>query len=128
MPRSNFKAFTTLYLFESISMGAPQWRLQEFCPGCSYSTLKKFRVISVYFRCFRKYQPKFKIWPAWSLWLKKKKKKNLKTKTNLHSVHRKTSKGKKMKRNEMNKVTYTINYKFIWNINKIINYYCLVVS
>ena len=29
-----------------------QWRLQEFCPGCSYSTLKKFRVISVYFGCF----------------------------------------------------------------------------
>ena len=23
----------------------------------------------------------------------------------------------------MNKVTYTINYKFIWNIKKIINYY-----
>ena len=37
----------------------------------------------------------------------------LKTKTNLHSVHRKTSKGKKMKRKKMNKVTYTINYKFI---------------
>ena len=44
----------------------------------------------------------------------KKKKKFLKTKTNLHFVHRKTSKGKKkMKRKEMNKVTYTINYKFI---------------
>ena len=51
------------------------------------------------------------------------KKKNIKTKTNLHFVHRKTSKGKKMKRKEMNKVTYTINYKFIWNIKKIINYY-----
>ena len=33
-----------------------------------------------------------------------------------------------MKRNEMNKGTCTINYKFIWNINKIINYCCLVVS
>ena len=28
----------------------------------------------------------------------------------------------------MNKGTYTINYKFIWYINKIINYCCLVVS
>ena len=34
---------------------------------------------------------------------------------------------KKMKIKEMNKSTYTINYKFIWNINKIINYCCLVV-
>ena len=33
-----------------------------------------------------------------------------------------------MKRKEMNKGTYTINYKFIWHINKIINYSCLVVS
>ena len=58
------------------------------------------------------------------------KKKILKTKTNLHFVHRKTSKGKKkkMKRKEMNKGTYTINYKFIWHINKIINCCCLVVS
>ena len=40
-----------------------QWRLQELCPGCSYSTLKKFRVISIYFGCFGKYRPKFKIWP-----------------------------------------------------------------
>ena len=50
--------------------------------------------------CFRKYRPKFKIWPAWSLCFKKKK--VLKTKKNLHSVHRKTSKGKKneKKRNE----------------------------
>ena len=55
-----------------------------------------------------------------------KKKKILKTKTNLHYVHRKTSKGKKMKIKEMNKGTCTINYNFIWNINKIINYYCLV--
>ena len=28
----------------------------------------------------------------------------------------------------MNKGTCAINYKFIWNINKIINYSCLVVS
>ena len=35
---------------------------------------------------------------------------------------------KKMKRNEMNKSTCTMNYKFIWNINKIINYCYLVVS
>ena len=67
-----------------------QWRLQEFCPRCSYSTLKKFRVISV---CFGKYRPKFKIWPAWSLCLKKKK--VLKTETNLHFVYRKPQKEKK---------------------------------
>ena len=100
-----------------------QWRLQEFCPRCSYSTLKKFRVISV---CFGKYRPKFKIWPAWSLCLKKKK--VLKTETNLHFVYRKPQKEKKMKRKEMNKGTCIINYKLIWNINKIINYCCLVVS
>ena len=43
------------------------------------------------------------------------KKNVLKIKTNLHSVHRKISKEKKkkMKRNEMNKGTGTINYKFI---------------
>ena len=41
-----------------------QWRLQEFCLGCSYSTLKKFQVIPIYFKCFGKYWPKFKIWPA----------------------------------------------------------------
>ena len=40
----------------------------------------------------------------------------------------KPQKEKKMKRKGMNKVTDTINYKFIWNINKIINYCCLVVS
>ena len=57
-----------------------------------------------------------------------KKKKILKTKTNLHSVHWKPQKEKKMKIKEMNKSTYTINYKFIWNINKIINYCCLVIS
>ena len=101
-----------------------QWRLQEFSPGCSYFTLKKFHVISVYFGCFGKHRLKFKIWSAWSLCLKKKKKKNLKTKTNLHSVHQKILKEKK----KMNKGTCTINYKFIWNINKIINYCCLVVS
>ena len=33
-----------------------QWRLQEFCPGYSYFTLKKFRVISVYFKCFGTFQ------------------------------------------------------------------------
>ena len=100
-----------------------QWQLQEFCSGYSYSTLKKFRVI---LGRFGKYRPKFKIWPAWSLCLKKK---ILKTKTNLHFVHRKTSKWKKkMKRKEMNKSTYTMNYKFIWHINKIINCCCLVVS
>ncbi|KAK7840627.1 hypothetical protein CFP56_016410 [Quercus suber] len=33
--------------------GETQWRLQEFCLGCFYSTLKKFRVISIYFECFR---------------------------------------------------------------------------
>ena len=44
-----------------------------------------------------------------------KKKIVLKTKKNLYSVNQKTSKGKKkkMKRKEMNKGTYTINYKFI---------------
>ena len=42
------------------------------------------------------------------------KKKILKTKTNVHSIHRKSSKGKKKKekkRKEMNKGTYTINYR-----------------
>ena len=29
-----------------------QWRFQEFCSVYSYFTLKKFRVISVYFKCF----------------------------------------------------------------------------
>ena len=40
----------------------------------------------------------------------------------------KPQKEKETKRNKMNKGTCTINYKFIWNINKIINYCCLVVS
>ena len=40
----------------------------------------------------------------------------------------KEKKKEKQKRNEMNKGTCTINYKFIGNINKIINYCCLVVS
>ena len=62
----------TFFQLSKWKLMTKQWRLQEFCPGCSYSTLKKFRVISVYFRCFGKYQPKFKIWPAWSLCLKKK--------------------------------------------------------
>ena len=52
------------WIFRYLSGSSKQWRLQEFCPGCSYSTLKKFRVISVYFRCYSKYGPKFKIWPA----------------------------------------------------------------
>ena len=81
-----------------------QWWLQEFCLGCSYSTLKKFQVISVYFGCFDKYRPKFKIWLAWSLCLKKKKI-VLKTKTNLHYVHQKTSKGKK--KNEKKRKKWT---------------------
>ena len=101
---------------------------------CSVSTpgilsrvfLFYFEKISGVLGRFGKYRPKFKIWPAWSLCLKKKN--VLKTKTNLHIVYRKISKGKKVKRNEMNKGTCTINYKFIWNINKIINYCCLVVS
>ena len=38
-----------------------QWQLQDFCLGCSYSTLKKFQVISIL--NFGKYRPKFKIWP-----------------------------------------------------------------
>ena len=124
---NNFCVFPTMFPTKIFKFKPPphQWRLQEFYPGCSYSTLKKFRVIS---RRFGKYQLKFKIWQAWSLCLKKKKR-VLKTKTILHFVHRKTSKGKKkMKRKEMNKGTYTINYKFIWHINKIINYCCLVVS
>ena len=60
--------------------------------------------------------------------LKKKKKKFLKPKQICIMYTEKPQKGKnKKKRKEMNKGTYTINYKFIWNINKIINYYCLVV-
>ena len=35
---------------------------------------------------------------------------------------------KKKMEEEMNKGTCTINYKFIQNINKIVNYYSLVVS
>ena len=96
---------------------------RNFVQGVPILLWKNFLVIPIYFKCFGKYRPKFKIWPAWSLCLRKKK--VLKIKTNLHSIHWKTSKWKKKK--EMNKVTYTINYKFIWNINKIINYCCLVV-
>ena len=55
--------------------------------------------------------------------LKKKKKKFLKPKKICILYTEKPQKEKKMKRKEMNKVTYTINHKFIWNINKIINYY-----
>ena len=103
---------------------------RNFVQGVPISLWKNFgsfRSISSVLGRFGKYRPKFKIWLAWSLCLKKKK--VLKTKAKLHSVHRKTSKGKKkMKRKEMNKCNRTINYKFIWNINKIINYCCLVVS
>ena len=103
---------------------------RNFVQGIPISLWKNFgsfQSISSVSGRFGKYQPKFKIWPAWSLCFKKKK--VLKTKTNLHFVHWKTSKGKKkMKRKKMNKDIWTINYKFIWNINKIINYYCLVVS
>ena len=102
---------------------------RNFVQGVSISLWKNFgsfRSISSVLGRFGKYRPKFKIWPAWSLCLKKKKN-VLKTKANLHFVHRKTSKGKKkMKRKEMNKCNCTINYKFIWNINKIINYCCFI--
>ena len=40
----------------------------------------------------------------------------------------KSQKEKKKKKKEMNKDSWIINYKLIWNINKIINYCCLVVS
>ena len=57
-----------------------------------------------------------------------KKKNFLKTKTNLHFVHPKTSKGKKKIEKKINEQRLlTINYKFVWNSNKIINYCCLVV-
>ncbi|KAL0002033.1 hypothetical protein SO802_015814 [Lithocarpus litseifolius] len=39
-----------------VASSSTQWQLQEFCPGCSYSTLKKFRVISVYFGCFETFR------------------------------------------------------------------------
>ena len=58
--------------------------------------------------------------------LKKKKKKFLKPKQIYILYTEKPQKEKKMKIKEMNKGTCTINYNFIWNINKIINYYCLV--
>ena len=96
--------FVCLYFWENHVITSV-W-LYEFCPECSYSTLKKFWVISVYFGCFGKYQPKFKIWSAWSLCLKKKK--VLKTKTNLQFVHRKISKGKKNEK-KRNKQRYLYN-------------------
>ena len=110
---------------KTISSSGGSRNFVQSVPIPLWKNFGSFRSIS---RRFGKYWPKFNIWPAWSLCLKKKK--VFKTKTNLHSVYQKTSKGKKkkMKRNEMNKGTWTINYKFIWNINKIINYYCLVVS
>ena len=39
-----------------IFLGPDQWKLQEFCPGYSYFTLKKFLIISVYFECFRTFR------------------------------------------------------------------------
>ena len=63
---NNFCVFPTMFPTKIFKFKPPphQWRLQEFYPGCSYSTLKKFRVIS---GRFGKYWLKFKIWPAWSL-------------------------------------------------------------
>ena len=74
-----------------------------------------FKKISGHFSLFRVFwEIKFKIWPAWSLCLKKK---FLKPKQICILYTEKPQPKKK-------KVTYTINYKFIWNIN-----YCyLVVS
>ena len=85
-----------------------------------------FEKISGVLGRFGKYRLKFKIWPAWSLCLKKKM--FLKSKQICILYTEKSQKEKKMKRKKMNKGTYTINYKFIWNINKITNYCCLVVS
>ena len=80
-----------------------QWRLQEFYSGCSYSTLKKFRVILVYFGCFSKHRLKFKILPAWSLCLKKKK--ILKPKQICILYTKKPQKKKKWKENKWTNVT-----------------------
>ena len=100
-----------------------QWRLQEFCPGCSHSTLKKFRVFwDVSVNTGR--NSRFGRNEVCNL----KKKMFLKPKQICILYTEKPQKEKKWKKNEMNKGTCTINYKFIWNINKIINYCCLVVS
>ena len=57
----------------------------------------------------------------------KKKKNVLKTKTNLYFVHPKTSRGKKNEKKINEQRLLIINYKFVWNINKIINYCYLVI-
>ena len=57
-----------------------------------------------------------------------KKKKFLKPKYICIIYTKKPQKEKKKEKKKINKDTFIINYKFIWNINKIINYYCLVVS
>ena len=58
----------------------------------------------------------------------KKKKKFLKPKQICILYTEKSQKEKNEKKKKMKKGTWTINYKFIWNINKIINYCCLVIS
>ena len=68
---------------------------------------KKFRVIPLYFRCFGKYRPKFKIRPTWSLCLKK----NHKIKTNLHYVNQKTLKEKKKNEKKRNEQKYLYSQK-----------------
>ena len=58
---------------------------------------------------------------------KKKKKKNfLKPKQICILYTEKPQKEKKNEKKRHGQRNLTINYKFIWNINKIINYYCLV--
>ena len=99
---------------------------RNFVQGVPIPLWKNFGSFRFISGRFGKYWPKFKIWPAWSLCLKKKI--FLKPKQICILYTKKPQKEKKMKRKEMNKGTWTINYKFIWNINKIINYYCLVVS
>ena len=78
-----------------------QWRLQKFSLGCSYFTLKKFQVISVYFGTFQQILAKIQDLTGIKFVLKKKKKIVLKTKTNLHSIHQKISKGRKKKINNV---------------------------
>ena len=91
-----------------------------------WKNFRSFRSILGVSGRFDKYRQKFKIWPVWSLCLKKKMflNQNKFAFCTLKNLKRK----KKVKRKEINKGTCTINYKFIWNINKIINYYCLAVS
>ena len=45
---SKSRIFIIIFFFNTT-----QWRFQEFCPGCSYFTLKKFQVIFGLFRMFR---------------------------------------------------------------------------